>query len=70
MLLRDALERAVGATLRERATSAGWDGRERIDTYYGRIPAALPTWMKLAKHREEVLAGLAKMRETLPRRRG
>jgi hypothetical protein len=62
----DFLRRAIGASLRERATYLGWDGRERIDTYYGRIPAALPTWMKLAKHRDEVLTAIAKMADTLP----
>ena len=60
------LRGAIGATLRERATFRGFDGREHIDKYYGRIPAALPTWMKLAKHRDEVLAALAKMEQTLP----
>lgn len=62
----DFLRRAIAATLRERATYDGWDGRPRTDTYYGRIPAALPTWMKLAKHRDEVLAALEKMARTLP----
>lgn len=65
----DFLRRAIGATLRERATYPGWDGREHTDTYYGRIPAALPTWMKLAKHRGEVLAALRRLEETLPQQR-
>ena len=62
----DFLRGAVGARLRERATYAGWDGRSHTDTYYGRIPAALPTWMKVAEHRDEVLAALARMERTLP----
>jgi len=59
------LRGAIGATLRERATFTGFDGREHIDKYYGRIPAALPTWMKLAKHRDEVLAAITKLEQTL-----
>jgi len=60
------LRGAIGATLRERATFTGWDGAQHIDTYYGRIPAALPTWMKLAKHRDDVLAALDRLEKTLP----
>lgn len=62
----DLLRTFVAATLRERATYAGWDGRPRTDTYYGRLPAALPGWLKSAKHRDEVLAGLDRLAARVP----
>lgn len=61
----DFLRRYVAATLRERATFTGWDGEQHVDKYYGRIPAALPTWMKLAKHRGEVLAAIERLAGTM-----
>jgi len=56
----------VTADLRERALRDGWDGTPRIDTYYGNLPAALPTWMKLAKHRDDVLAAIDRLAATIP----
>jgi len=52
----------------DRATSDGFDGRQHIDKYYGRIPAALPTWMKLARHRADVLAAIDQLETRLPNR--
>lgn len=53
-----ALESFVGATLRERG--ARGPGRTMS------MAARLPRWMKTAKNRDAVLAGLARLRERLP----
>ena len=55
----------VAADLRERALRPGWDGEPRIDTYYGNLPAAFPTWIKLARNRGAVLAAADRLAATL-----
>jgi hypothetical protein len=56
----------VAADLRERALRPGWDGELRIEKHHGNLPATLPTWIKLAKHRREVLAAADGLAATLP----
>ncbi len=53
------LEAFVGARLRERRRSPehGWSN--------GALVSRLPAWLKSRKNREEVLAGLARLRRTL-----
>lgn len=53
------LEAFVGARLRERRRSEkfGWSN--------GALMSRLPLWLKSRKNREEVLAGIARLRETL-----
>lgn len=58
------LEDYIGATMRERPEAVispmgrRWVGRG--------LSSKLPEWMKAAKHRDEVLAGLADLRAMLP----
>lgn len=58
------LESYIGASLRERPEAVispmgrRWVGKG--------LSWQLPDWMKSAKHREEVVAALAKLRATLP----
>lgn len=58
------LEDSIGASLRERPEAVispmgrRWIGRG--------LSSKLPEWMKSAKHRDEVIAGLARLRAALP----
>ena len=55
----DYLAAFVGATLRGRRRDAhGWANAS--------LASRLPTWIKLARHRDKVLRGLALLRERLP----
>jgi hypothetical protein len=56
----DFLAEHVGATLRERTRHPehGWHNRS--------LASRLPTWMKAARHRDEVLKGLERLRAKLP----
>ena len=49
------LERYVGAKL-----------RERVPNRNGSLPSRLPTWIKLARNRDELLRCLARLRASLP----
>lgn len=41
--------------------------RERTPNHNSSMASRLPRWMKQASHRDEVLAGIARLRATLPR---
>jgi hypothetical protein len=53
------LERYVGAKL-----------RERVPNRNGSLPSRLPTWIKLARNRDELLRCLARLRASLPAEAG
>jgi hypothetical protein len=56
----DVLEGYIGAQLRERGTAERWGQTSMLEK--------LPTWMKTAKNRDELLKVIGRLRATLPDR--
>ncbi len=63
----DLLEEYVAAGHRERPLAAGGSGRPafRVPAGARTLVEALPSWIKSAKHRDEILRAVARMRATL-----